>query len=62
MALTPHPQLPGYYDSSHGQWAFSIEPDEDGSIEFAEEAIAAWTEWRDFLIQRQKEDSQEPLI
>lgn len=58
--ITDHPELPGYYES-HG-WSFSIDPSEDGSIEFAEQAIAAWTEWRDFLIQKASQGSQEPLF
>lgn len=62
MALTPHPTLDGYYESSHGGWAFSIKDDEDGSIEVADEAIAAWQEWREFLIRRESEDGIDPLV
>ena len=62
MTITPHESLPGYYESSHGGWAFSAREDEDGSIETVETAIAAWVEWRDFLIQREREKGQEPLL
>ncbi len=64
MALTPHPSLDGYYTSSHGNWAFSIDPGEDGDgdIESVDEAIAAWVEWREFLVKRQADESSAPLF
>jgi len=53
MTLTPHPSLPGYWNSDHGDWSFDLSEDADGTVEFANEAILAWTEWRDFLLSRE---------
>lgn len=61
--MTPieeHPELPGYFRSSIGGWSFTLE--EDGDLEEVEEAIAAWQEWRDFLVQKQSREGQETLF
>lgn len=62
MTLSEHPNLPGYYNSTHGGWAFSIDPKDDGDLDFAEESIAAWTEWRDFLLRREASEGQDTLF
>jgi hypothetical protein len=61
--MTPieeHPELPGYFRSSIGGWSFSEE--ENGDLEYVDEAIAAWQEWREFLVQKQARESQETLF
>jgi len=59
MTLTPHPNLPGYYTSSFGGWDFSRE---DDTLEATEEAIEAWTEWRSFLLHRERIENEENLF
>ena len=60
MALSKHHSLDNYYVSTHGEWAFDI--DEDGNIDAVDEAIAAWVEWREFLVKRQADESSAPLF
>ena len=61
--MTPieeHPELPDHFRSSFGGWTFSLE--ENGDLDEVDEAISAWEEWRDFLIQKAAQESQEPLF
>ncbi|UVG35157.1 hypothetical protein SEA_CECE_122 [Microbacterium phage Cece] len=62
MTITPHPELPGWYLSSHGDWAFDLNDANDSDIRQVEQAIAAWIEWRDFLVSREKTKDSEPLV
>ena len=60
--MTPieeHPELPGYFRSSIGGWSFSVE--ENGDLEYVDEAIAAWHEWREFLLAREHAEKNEEL-
>lgn len=59
MTVTPHPELPGYYETQG--WSFSIDPAEDGSLEETERAILAWNEWRDFLLSREHAEQNAEL-
>lgn len=59
MALSKHHSLDNYYVSTHGEWAFDI--DEDGNIDAVDEAIAAWQEWREFLVTRERNKDIEEL-
>lgn len=61
--MTPieeHPELPGYFRSSIGGWSFSEK--ENGDLEYVDEAIAAWQEWREFLVQKAAREGQETLF
>jgi len=58
MSVTPHPELPGFYNVN--SWSFTLE--DDGDVEYVDEAIEAWTEWREFLLRREVEDQLDPLI
>jgi len=60
MTVTPHPSLPGLYETNG--WSFSIDPVEDGDLAYVDQAIAAWTEWKEFLLHRQDEQQQQTLF
>lgn len=59
MTVTPHPSLPGVYQSH--EWDFDESLDADGDIAFVERAILAWSEWREFLVQREHAEKNEEL-
>lgn len=49
-----------------GEWGFeyilnedgTVDPESDANIEYAERAIAAWTEWRDWLKENLPEEEK----
>ena len=51
MTLSEHPELPGYFTSTYGGWEFDLA--EDGDIENVKDAVLAWQEWLEFLVDRQ---------
>lgn len=53
MTLSKHESLDGWYQSSHGDWAFDSNDPHDSDLARVEEAVTAWTEWRDFLQAKQ---------
>lgn len=60
LAVTPHPSFDHIYNI--GEWSFSIEPDEDGTIEYVDRAIACWQAWREFLVRREAQAQIDPLF
>ena len=58
--VTPHAELPGWYDV--GEWSFDITDENDSRAEFARNAAEAWTVWAEFLERRQTADGHEELF
>lgn len=58
--VTPHASLDGVYEV--GGWSFYIDPDEDGDLDYVDNAIASWQAWREFLVHRENEKNQETLF
>lgn len=58
VPVTEHNELPGLYETNG--WSFSLA--EEGDLEYIDTAIAAWQEWREFVVKSKASETQEPLL
>ena len=58
--VKPHEAYDDLYEVEG--WSFSIDPTEDGSLEYVDRAIRAWTAWRAFLVQKLSEEDPNTLF
>ena len=59
--VVPHEELDGIYEV--GGWAFDLEEETgDADLAYVDNAIASWQAWREFLVHRENEKTQETLF